>query len=426
MASAALALALIWNLPMAPAAATSAPNAVAAFGRAIEIQPPLNSSSPPSDALSTVSCASPGACAAGGLYFDRRGHQQAMIVGQSHGRWHRASELQLPATAAAAPFAEVKGIACAVTGYCAAVGDYVSKGGQGEAFFASEVGGRWLRAQALALPVGAATPRFSQLWGVSCTGGLACTAAGSYRDAAGKEQAMVVTETNGHLGRAREISAPPNASTSVNAFVSSISCFRPGDCVAAGGYTDSSGAFVPMSFTQSAGRWRRATAISLPGNALTNFAQSAPLNSVSCTATGFCTAVGEYYTSSAIRAMAISGSLGLSGRTSEITAAPPGVAHAYETDLQSVSCLSAQRCVAVGVIFEPSAAGHENPAMSLIRMNGHWGSAHTIQLPANALTGADTHGTAYGTSCTRSGYCAAVGAYSPVTVNPRAMAAVMP
>src|SRR5262249_47206452 len=104
----------------------------------------------------------------------------------------------------------------------------------------------------------------------------------------------------------------------------------------------------------------------------------------------------------------------------------PGVAHAYETDMQSVSCPSVQRCVAVGAIFEPSAAGHKNFSMSLIRINGHWGSAHIIQLPANALTGADTHGVAYGTFCTRSGYCAAVGAYSPVTVNPRAMAAVMP
>jgi len=348
-----------------------------------------------------------------------------MVVGQSLGRWLRASELQLPADAVST-FAEVEGVACALIGYCAAVGDYVSKSGQDEAFFAREVGGRWLRAQALALPVNAATPRFSRLRGVACTGRQACTAAGDYQDAAGNDQAMVVTETNGHLGRAREISAPPNASKPVNVFATSISCFRAGACVAAGGYTDRSGAFVPMSFTQSGGRWRRATAISLPGNALTGSAQSAPLNSVSCTASGFCTAVGEYHTSSAVRAMAISGSRRLSGRTSEITAAPPGVAHAFETDLQSVSCPSAQRCVAVGVIFEPSASGHENLSMSLIRMNGHWGSAHMIQLPANALTGADTHAVAYGTSCTRSGYCAAVGAYSPVTVNPRAMAAVMP
>ena len=423
--AAALALALVWALPIGPAvAATAARNGAGALGRAVEIEPPLNSSSPPSTTLFGVSCASPGACTAGGLYFDRRGHQQAMVVAQSRGRWLRASELRLPADAAMT-FAEVKGIACAVTGYCAAVGDYVSTSGQNEAFFAREVGGRWLRAQALALPVNAATPRFSQLWGVACTGGEACTAAGDFREGAGNDQAMVVTEANGHLGRAREIGAPPNASTPINVFVSSISCFRAGSCVAAGGYTDKSGAFAPMSFTQTGGRWRRATAISLPGNALTGFAQGAPLNSVSCAATGFCTAVGEYYAPSGIRWMAISGSQGLSGQTSEITAAPPA-AHPFETDLNSVSCPSAQRCVAVGAIFEPSAAGHKNLSMSLIRADGHWGSAHIIQPPANALTGADMHSVSYGISCTRSGYCAAVGAYSPVTVNPRAMAAVMP
>src|SRR5262249_43239376 len=120
---------------------------------------------------------------------------------------------------------------------------------------------------------------------------------------------------------APQIGAPPKATKTVNVFVSSISCFPAGSLVAARAYTDSSGAFVPMSFTRSAGRWRRATAISLPGNALNGSAQFAPLNSVSCTATGFCTAVGDYHTASAIRAMAVSGSLGLSGRTSEITAA---------------------------------------------------------------------------------------------------------
>lgn len=238
--AAALSLGLVWVLSAAPPdAAASVRSAAVAFGRAVEIQLPLNSSSPPSAALSAVSCASPGGCTAGGLYIDRRRHQQAMVVGQSRGRWLRASELQLPANAAST-FAEVNGIACAVTGYCAAVGDYENLRGQDEAFFASEVAGRWLRGVGLALPVNAATPRSSQLWGVACTGGKACTAAGTYRDQVGNDQAMVLTEANGHLGRAREISAPPNAGTPINAFVSSISCFRPGSCVAVGGYTDSS------------------------------------------------------------------------------------------------------------------------------------------------------------------------------------------
>jgi len=353
--AAALALALVWALPIAAAvAAPSAGRAVVAFGQAIEIQLPLNASSPPSATLFAVSCASPGACTAGGLYWDRRGHEQAMVVAQSRGRWHRASELQLPVNAATT-FAEVSGIACPVAGYCAAVGDYVTTGGQDEAFFASEVHSRWLRAVRLALPINAATPQSSQLWGVACTGSKTCTSVGDYTDQASNDQAMVVTEINSHLGRAREISAPLDARKPISAFVSSISCFSQGNCVAAGGYTASSGAFVPMSFTQSHSHWGRATAISLPSNALTGSAQSAPLNSVSCTATGFCTAVGEYYTSSAIQAMAITGSQGLSGRTSEITAALPG-AHPYEIDLHSLSCPSAQHCIAVGAIFEPSAS----------------------------------------------------------------------
>src|SRR5262252_4023203 len=48
--------------------------------------------------VTSVSCASAGNCAAGGLYTDRSGHRQAFVASQANGTWHAAVEV--PGTAA--------------------------------------------------------------------------------------------------------------------------------------------------------------------------------------------------------------------------------------------------------------------------------------------------------------------------------------
>ena len=42
----------------------------------------------------SVSCASPGNCAAGGRYSDRHGNQQGFVAVERHGRWGTA--IQVP------------------------------------------------------------------------------------------------------------------------------------------------------------------------------------------------------------------------------------------------------------------------------------------------------------------------------------------
>jgi len=64
----------------------------------------------------SVSCASAGNCAAGGVYRDRRGHQQGFVASQRHGRWGTA--IEVPGLGNAG----VLSVSCASAGNCAAAG----------------------------------------------------------------------------------------------------------------------------------------------------------------------------------------------------------------------------------------------------------------------------------------------------------------
>jgi hypothetical protein len=79
--------------------------------------------------------------------------------------------------------------------------------------------------------------------------------------------------------------------TNQSAGLYSVACPRAGDCVAGGAYESTQGGDA-MVVTESSGRWRQATEVTLPSNA-----QSQPyaeVNGVACAAVGSCVAVGYY------------------------------------------------------------------------------------------------------------------------------------
>jgi len=92
--------------------------------------------------------------------------------------------------------------------------------------------------------------------------------------------------------RGVEIRLPMNAKpTNQSAGLYSVACPRAGDCVAGGAYESTQGGDA-MVVTESSGRWRQATEVTLPSNA-----QSQPyaeVNGVACAAVGSCVAVGYY------------------------------------------------------------------------------------------------------------------------------------
>jgi hypothetical protein len=391
----------------------------AAFRRATEIRLPANAAAVGDSQLTAVACTGAGSCIAGGSYRARGGHYEPMVVAESGGTWARAVELRLPPHAAAQPGAGLTGVACWAADSCVAVGFYLYRGGSGKylGFTVTESHGTWAQARAGSLPANSAASRNGDLEAVACTGAGSCEAIGSYTDRSGKGQAMAVAEVRGRWRRAGEIAAPAHAGPNPAAFLHGLACTRAGSCAASGFYTSSSATVQAMRVTESNGRWGRATRIALPRNASTN--PEAFIDSVTCTATGSCVGVGGYDTAAALQAMSVTEAGGHWRRATQI-AAETG---ALNTALYAVACVTAARCVAVGNFANP--ADHFL-ALSVTRSNGRWGPAAVVRTPPNASLGGAQFGVLDAIACTTSGHCAAVGNYTSRSGSRLPMAATRP
>ena len=99
----------------------------------------VGTSALPGGAVVSVSCASPGNCAAGGYYGT--GSSQAFIVNERHGTWGKAEAV--PGLAALNHGnAEVSSVSCTAVGDCTAGGSYDSSN-RSQAFVVDEKDGTW-------------------------------------------------------------------------------------------------------------------------------------------------------------------------------------------------------------------------------------------------------------------------------------------
>lgn len=71
-----------------------------------------------------MSCGSAGNCAAGGYHTDRSGNVQAFVVSQVHGIWGKARQVPGMAGLNKGSDAEVVSVSCTSPGSCAAGGHY--------------------------------------------------------------------------------------------------------------------------------------------------------------------------------------------------------------------------------------------------------------------------------------------------------------
>ena len=379
--------------------------------RATEIKLPANAAANQLSRLFAVACAGAAFCAAGGYYRDRSGASDAMVVTASNGRWGRAQELGLPANAAANPDADVDSLACTAAGSCVAVGEYgYGSGAHDQAFIATASNGKWARARTAALPANSAASPDAALYGVHCTGPGSCVAVGFYLDKADRDQLMAVAESKGRWGKALAVAPPPNAAAPDDAaFLCGLACARVGYCSAVGGYLDTSDHQQALAVTESKGRWGRATEIRLPSNAAKE--PDADLNSVVCSRSGTCQAVGNYVNGSNLgQVMAVTQAKGRWGRAAELrlpsnTRTTPGA----DGELIGLACSGAGSCAAAGGYSD--SAGHAQ-AMVVAQAKGKWQQAVEVNAPANAATGVSQSSFLYAVACVTGGQCDAVGSYA--------------
>ncbi len=376
------------------------------WGKAIEV-PGLGALNKGGEAdVVSVSCASPGNCAAGGQYVDGDARHPGFVVSEKNGRWGKAVEVPglgvLNEGGGVSDTAGVVSVSCGSPGNCAAGGDYQDGAGAGQGFVAVERNGVW--GQAIEVPgLGALNKGgYADVSSVSCATAGNCAAGGDYQDGAGAGQGFVAVERNGVWGQAIEVPGLGALNKGGAAGVDSVSCASAASCAAGGGYEDSGQNGQGFVATEKNGVWGKATGV--PGLRALNDADGSPnaeVDSMSCASPGNCAAVGTYGDPYGT-AWAASEKNGVWGKAIDVA---NGGRYA---GVSSVSCASPGNCAAGGAISNGS--GSMTQGYVAIERHGRWQDA--IEVPGlRALNKGGAAGVD-SVSCAPAGSCAAGGDYA--------------
>jgi hypothetical protein len=342
--------------------------------------------------VSEVSCASPGYCAAGGYFGNHSTNSydvttgRGFVVSERGGVWGKAIEVPGLAALNKGGNAEVSAVSCATRGYCTAAGSYTDSGSHQQGFVAVERSGVW--GKAIEVPGLAALNKGgnAEVSAVSCAAPGYCAAGGRYSDASG-DQAFVVSELNGRWGTARQVAANLSTGPGEDAFVDTVSCGSPGNCLAGGqgGNGSENEAFVVSEVN---GTWAAARAIA----GTQSSTGGAQVTSVSCTSAGNCVAGGQYDYGGYNAAFLVSEKNGAWGKKMYV----PGLnSVARDAYLSEVSCTSAGNCAAGG--------SYDEGVFVVIERKGAWGKETTV--PGIRVEDVQS------VSCSSASNCVAAGTY---------------
>jgi len=306
---------------------------------------PSDAAAKPQASFASTSCSSAGNCGAVGLYNDASGRQEAMLFNETAGVWGSATELSLPGSAESYGL-EIETLSCPSPGNCAAGGGYYDAGGTEQAMVIDESAGALGNATEVVLPPDAAASPRAAIDSLSCWSEGDCVTVGGYFDTAGKQQAMVVVETSGSWAAAAEAVPPADANAQPDMGIRSIVCPSSGYCSGIGRYTDASGNGQAMVIDESAGVWSPASAVTLPADA--DSRTQAQLLGLACSSVGNCAAVGAYSGGGDYQGLLVDE---VDGAWLPAVEAVP-VASAYfpsdAIEFQSVSCAAQWSCSAAG------------------------------------------------------------------------------
>jgi hypothetical protein len=376
------------------------------WARGVEAPLPANAATTDQDAeLDSVSCASPGNCTAVGSYKDSSDTQGLMLT-ETAGTWARGVEAVLPAHASATDkLVFLNSVSCASAGNCSAVGGYNDDSGGGDALLLTETAGTWGAGTVAVLPANAATPNETGLNAVSCASAGNCTAVGGYQDSSLQGDGLVVTETAGVWGTGVEASPPSDADTTdPGAFLVAVSCPSLGNCGAVGDYNVANFAGSSFTLTETAGSWTRGVEAALPRNARSP--TQSDLNDVSCASAGNCVAVGGYADRrGSLQGLVVSETAGSWSKGSEAVLPADAASDPYQlAGLESVSCVSAGRCAAVGQYTDDS---DTDQGLLLSETAGRWAPGVEARSPSNAVNGSFLDSV----SCPSAESCSAAGGF---------------
>ncbi len=362
--------------------------------------PPGNAGADPNPSLNAITCPSAGNCVVVGYYTDSAGHTRGLLLVQSSDVWSDGIEAPLPIDAGTDPSVSINAVSCVSAGNCVAVGRYRDSAGHSQGLLLTQSSGAWTAAKA-PLPGDSAADPSASLNGVSCASAKSCAAVGSYKNASG-EQGLVLDEDSGSWTAAK-VTPPGDAGANPLVSLDSVSCPAAGNCVAIGSYRDSFTQNQVLLTTESSGAWSAAAQPPLPSDATTGGGHG--LRAVSCPSVGNCAVTGYYYDSS-IHTQGLLLSEFSGTWTAQKAALPSDAGTDPSANVVSVSCPATGECSAGG--YYNDASGHEQ-ALLVNESAGAWAGGIEALLPPDV--GADPGAEIAGVSCTSPGTCSAAGFY---------------
>lgn len=349
--------------------------------------------------ITSVSCASPGNCSAGGAYdgnISGTADGQPFVVNEVNGTWHDAIPVPGILALNTGKNGFISSVSCARPGDCSAGGRYVSNENGARAFVVDEVNGVWHKAITLDV-TGLADVEVSA---VSCAAPGNCSAGGIYStvgSSAGLDGTFVVNEVNGSWQD--PIDVPGKSIFIYGAWVQSMSCASAGNCAVGGWYLDGADQFQPFVDSEVNGTWQ--SYLTVPGAAAPPGTPGAQVAALSCPQPGNCTVAGNFVGAAGFVASEVNG-------TWHRATSVPGLAGLYTSVLGQIrvlSCATAGNCSAGGVGVDAGTV----KGFVVSEVNGTWHNA--IHMPGMRGLDPSGNGQVSALSCAAPGNCSAGGFY---------------
>jgi hypothetical protein len=379
------------------------------WARALEVPGSGNLNVRNNAQVASISCTTSGNCSAGGYFWGSTSNPGAFVVDEVNGVWGNAIEVPgITALAVNVNSAATNAISCSSPGNCAAGGTYSYGVIRGQAFVVDEVNGVWGNAIEVPGTNTLNTSTYAMVNAISCSSPGNCSAGGFYSYTYYSTEDFVVNEVDGTWGNVVSLDASN---------VNTISCSSPGNCTIGGedetDIRNHDGSFLTQASvsTEIDGTW--SPAIDIPGSATLNSGGIASVNSVSCTGTGECSAVGQYENNHSVNPT-YDGTFQafvaneVDGNWVKVVEAPrSGVLNrGGNAVLNSVSCASPGNCSAGGEYQSNKTTGQ---ALVIDEVNGTWKAAEEVPHASVLNTGGQA--TVNAVSCSSPGNCSAGGFY---------------
>jgi hypothetical protein len=232
--------------------------------------------------LTGVSCSSGTACVATGDSIRRSGADVTLALQWNGKKW----VIQSTPNPHGAQDSDPLGVSCSSGTACTTVGEYENRSGAGVTLALRWNGKKWV-IQSTLNPHGAEN---SVLAGVSCPSRADCNAAGAYQNSSG----VYLTLAEHWNGKKWVIQSSPNPTGASRSILYGVSCSSGTACTAAGYYQNSSGAKVTLAERWNGKRWAIQSTPNPSG------AENTVLNAVACSSGTACTAAGYYQNSSGV------------------------------------------------------------------------------------------------------------------------------